>query len=268
MATRKKTPDILGDLLGGSESPAEEKESKTEFSEGEQATLPIKEFGKRKTVRKTSKSKESDVDYFESLLDRGAGALELVAEVLGRNRIVQWLDEMKKSFGEKDAEVEIERGRRKSPSIVYKQRVANWVENNLGAASATIDYPANGLSTRRPYEVDVWGHMKGESSRNDIEIWVECKSNGTAVKRRDISTLVKRAIDVFHAAHTVKQEFWFDRLMLVSATAFEDGALELADEEGVTCIQYDETGCQFMTEDNWKLKPSWLRDAEAGRGRD
>ena len=265
MATRKRTPDILGDLLGGSESPAEEKESKAEFSEGEQATLPIKEFRKQKTVRKTSKPKEADVDYFESLLDRGAGALELVAEVLGRNRIVQWLDEMKASFGETDVEIKRDR---KSPSIVYKQRIANWVENNLGAESTAIDYPANGLSTRRPYEVDVWGHMKGENSRNDIEIWVECKSNGTAVKRRDISTLVKRAIDVFHAAHTVKQEFWFDRLMMVSATSFEDSALELAEQEGVTCIQYDETGCQFVTEDNWKLKPSWLRDAETGRGRD
>ena len=216
MATRKKTPDILGDLLGGNESPADEKEAKGEFSEGKQASLPIKEFTKQKVPRKTSKPKEADIDYFESLLDRGAGALELVASVLGRNRIVQWLDEMRKSFGETDVEVEIERGR-KSPSIVYKQRVANWVENNLGATSTTIDYPANGLSTRRPYEVDVWGHMKGENSRNDIEIWVECKSNGTAVKRRDISTLVKRAIDVFHAAHTVKQEFWFDRLMIVSA---------------------------------------------------
>ncbi|MFC2027856.1 hypothetical protein ACFLU3_04130 [Chloroflexota bacterium] len=265
MATRKKTPDILGDLLGGSESSAEEKDTQTDCSEGKQASLPIKEFTKQKSPRKTSKPKEVDIAYFESLLDRGAGALELIAEVLGRNRIVQWLDEMKMSFGEKDVEVERVR---KSPSIAYKQRVANWVENNLGATSTTIDYPANGLSTRRPYEVDVWGHMKGEGSRNDIEIWIECKSNGSAVKRRDISTLVKRAIDVFHAAHTVKQEFWFDRLMILSATAFEDGALELAEQEGVTCIQYDETGCEFLTEDNWKLKPSWLRDAETGRGRD
>lgn len=55
MANRKKTPDILGDLLGGGRLP--KSQSKTKVTEGEQAELPIPENNKPASRKKTGKSK-------------------------------------------------------------------------------------------------------------------------------------------------------------------------------------------------------------------
>lgn len=258
MANRKKTPDILGDLLGGAKLP--KPQSKANVTEGEQAELPIPENNNKTASRKkTNKSKEADAEYFEGLLYRGAGALELVAEVLGRRRLIEWLDEMRTFFGGQEPD-----SGRKGPSLAFKQNVATWAENYLGAESSTIGYLANGMESSDPYEVDVWGHIKGESSRNDLEIWFECRDGGNPVTKEDILNFVRKAVDVFEAAHTIKQEFWFDRLMLVSSVPFDDGALSYAQEEGVVCILSDGSGYQLLTEENWRLKPGWLRKAEKG----
>jgi len=257
MANRKKTPDILGDLLGGGRLP--NPQSKTNMAEGEQAQLPIPEKDKPASRKKTNKSKEADVEYFEGLLYRGAGALELVAEVLGRRRLIEWLDDMKAFFGGQESSSD-----KKGPSLAFKQKVASWAENYLSAETTTIGYLANGLSATDPYEIDVWGHLKGESSRNDLEIWIECREGGGQIVQEDIFNFVKMAVDVFEAAHTIKQEFWFDRLMMVSSVPFDDSALSFAKQEGVVCILSDGSGYQLLTEENWRLKPSWLRKAENG----
>lgn len=265
MANRKRTPDILGDLLGGSDPTAAEQEPKMKGTEGEQVSLPIEGFEKPKKSKKRVKAKDSDIEYFESLLDRGASALELVAEVLGRPRLVKWLDEMKVVFSGEDVVMEEEQEEKREQSTGFKQKVATWTENHFGATSATVDYSANGLTTKMPYEVDIWAHFNGENSRTDLEMWVECRESRNSVKSRDILNLVRKATDVFNAAHTVKQEFWFDRLMIVSSAPFEDSALEIAVQRGVICVLCDGAGYELQTEENWRLKPSWLRDAELER---
>lgn len=178
---------------------------------------------------------------------------------MGRRRLIEWLDEMKAFFGGQELVPD-----KKRASLAFKQKVASWAENYLGAETTTIGYLANGLASADPYEIDVWGHLKGENSRNDLEIWIECREGGSPIKREDIFNLVRTAVDIFEAAHTIKQEFWFDRLMMVSSVPFEDSALSFAQQEGVVCILSDGLGYQLLTEENWRLKPSWLRRAESG----
>jgi len=261
MANRKKTPDILGDLLGGNNLVAPESPAKTVTSKTKHKAHPAGQPKTSTSDQQTGKPAESDAEYFETLLDRAASALELVAEVLGRRRLVRWLDEMKEAFSTEESASD-----RKIPSATFRQNCASWATNHLGAESTTMRYLANGLSSGEPYEVDIWAHFKGEGSQNDLDIWIECVDSEPSIKRKHILKLVDKATDVFHAAHTEKQEFWFDRLMLVSTSPFDASALELAEQEGVVCILYDGTSYVFQSEGNWKLKPKWFREAQAGKG--
>jgi len=117
-----------------------------------------------------------------------------------------------------------------------------------------------------PYEVDAWAHFKGEGAQADLDVWIECRDSEEPVRKRDIMKFVQKATDVFHAAHTDKQDFWFDRLILIATAGFDIMALELADQVGVTCVSYDEADFTFESNPNWKLKPGWLRDAQASEG--
>ena len=91
MADRRSTPDILGDLLGGSPPPS----TQLKFREDTLQKIPAKQAA---DISKTSDSGETDTKYFETLLEHAASALVLVAEVLGHQKLVDWLDEMREVF--------------------------------------------------------------------------------------------------------------------------------------------------------------------------
>ncbi|MFO8101938.1 MAG: hypothetical protein R6U37_07230 [Dehalococcoidia bacterium] len=255
MVDRRNTPDILGDLLGGSPPPAPSNSQK----EAEKSSA--KQSGGLSEVSKSTDLEQKDPQYFENLLEHAASALVLVGQVLGHQRLVAWLDEMRDIFASDETVAA-----RKAPEESFKQSTANWAERRLGAKTTDIHYKANGLAVTDPYEVDVWAHFKGEGAQSDLDVWLECRDVEEPVRKSDIMKFVQKGTDVFHAAHTGKQDFWFDRLILVSTSSFDVLALELADQVGVTCVSCDDTTYEFQSNPNWKLKPGWLRDAEASEG--
>mgnify|MGYP001120390059 CR=1 FL=1 len=256
MVDRRNTPDILGDLLGGSPSRSS---SKSEGKESGQA-LP-KQRQEIPKIPMPEGVSGSDLKYFESLLEHAGSALVLVAEVLGKQKLVDWLEEMLDIFAS-DTSV----ASRKAPGASFKQNVATWAEKHLGARHTDTNHFAHGLLVTNPYEVDIRANFKGEGAQRDLDVWIECMDLEETVKKRDIMKLVQKATDVFHAAHTDKQEFWFDRLILVTTSSFAPEALDLADQVGVSCVTYDGTSFSFKNKSNWKLKPNWLRDAQASEG--
>jgi len=256
MADRRSTPDILGDLLGGSPQPPKPA-SEASF----QKKLPLEEVGKSTEILKDADSPEKDLKYFESLLEHAGSALVLVAEVLGHQKLVDWLEEMLDVFGSDETVMS-----RKAPADAFRQSAATWAEKHLGAKRTKIRQLANGLMVKSPYEIDVWAQFRGEGSQADLDVWIECRDLEEPVRKRDIMKLIQKGTDVFHAAHTEKQDFWFDRLLLIANSSFDADALDMAGQLGVTCVAYDGTNFQFKTRGNWKLKPNWLRDAEASEG--
>ena len=257
MADRRSTPDILGDLLGGSPPPS----SQLKFQESALKKIPAKQSGGDTEIPRVSESGEVDTNYFETLLEHAASALVLVAEVLGHQKLVDWLEEMRDVFTTDETVTT-----RKAPAEAFKQNAANWAKKHLGAKMATVCYLASGAMVKSPYEVDVWAQFKGEGAQSDLDVWIECRDSEESVKKKDIMKLVQKATDVFHAAHAEKQDFWFDRMMLISNSAFDHGTLELAEQIGIACVSYDGTSYSFKTKGNWKLKPNWLRDVEASEG--
>ncbi len=255
MADRRNTPDILGDLLGG--SPLSQHQTNERQADKTPSVQPTPTPG----TSKSADRQRNDPEYFEGLLENASSALVLVAEVLGHQRLVEWLEEMHHVFASDETVAS-----REAPTVTFKENSASWAEKRLGAKTTDIHYHANGLMVSNPYEVDVWAHFKGEGAQRDLDVWIECRDAQEPVRKKDIMKFVQKATDVFHAAHTDKQEFWFDRLILITTSAFDILALELADQVGVTCVSYDGTSYAFESNPNWKLKPGWLRDAEASEG--
>ena len=121
----------------------------------------------------------------------------------------------------------------------------------------------SGLEVKRPYEVDVWALFKGGFFKGRSDLWIECKDRKSTIKRKDISDLVHKAKDVYHAAQENKQDFWFDNLMLASTSRFDSDAIKTANQFGVTCIYYDGKKYTQQNETDWQDKnPLWLKEAE------
>lgn len=192
-------------------------------------------------------------------MDRAASALVIVAEVLGRERLVDWLTEMKEFFNEED-EGETQR---MAPGEESVRNVASWLEKRMGAESTIIRSSAKGLNAKIPYEVDIWAHFRGERFRSDLDMWIECYQGQIPIKKKTVLSLVQKATDVYHRVHTNHEGLFFDRLMIVSSAPFDPDALAFADQCGVVCVLHDGSGYRIQTEENWKLKPRWFRDAEA-----
>ena len=247
MGSRKETPDILGELLGGSKSFPSDPAAET--------LDPTKEHENRLNKDKET---DADIEYGESLLARAASTLKAASQVLDQQRMLEWFAETQRSFGRED----FEEGVRPQGSSL-ENRVVEWAERHLGAKSTSIGYLANGLTAKRRYNVDVWAHLKGDPFRPDLDLWIDCREENRPVTNKDVSEFVKKATDVFLAAHTDKQDFWFDRLMFISISPFSREVLELAEDYGVICVLYDRTSFLIQTDPYWKLKPRWLREAEA-----
>ncbi|MCP4647973.1 MAG: hypothetical protein GY852_09630, partial [bacterium] len=94
MADRRSTPDILGDLLGGSPPPS----SQLKLQERDRSKIPAKQSKGIPEIPRDADSGEVDTNYFETLLEHAASALVLVAEVLGHQKLVDWLEEMREVF--------------------------------------------------------------------------------------------------------------------------------------------------------------------------
>ena len=145
--------------------------------------------------------------------------------------------------------------------IALEQKVMAWAKRKFDAEVDTR-YQVNGLSVKRPYEVDVWVRIPGGFLKRTKDLWIECKDRRESIKRRDISDLINKAKDVYQAANVGREDSYFDQLMFVSTSSYDSDALALADQEGVACIIYDGTRFRLQNEWDWE-EHKWLRDVKA-----
>jgi hypothetical protein len=141
----------------------------------------------------------------------------------------------------------------------FEHKVAMWARRHY-EGSVQERLLVNGL-TKRPFEVDIRVNIPGIFSANDI--WIECKDRHERIKAANVRSLVGKAKDVFQACATGKEDFYFNRLVIVSSSPFEGDALVLANIEGVECFLYD--GKRYIQQNSRKItfNEKWLRDTKA-----
>lgn len=146
----------------------------------------------------------------------------------------------------------------------FEEQVARWIKRQLSGLKTTVatNQYANGLSVRRPYQIDVHAKAKGKGLlAQEADIWIECKWKGkSSVKRTDIMKLVVSAQDVYRAAEIGRNEIYYNVLVVVSNQKFDIDAINYADQEDVLCVTYDGKKYEQQNKTNkWLREPAWLR---------
>ncbi|MBT4512747.1 MAG: hypothetical protein HOC20_11125 [Chloroflexi bacterium] len=251
MVERKGTPDILGDLLSVGKPPKREPEDISNSGLNVEAASVNKDQPVAKQPSVPVNMNPTDI---EAQFAQATNTLALLAPVVGSQRLLEWLDDMRNTLGRKD--------RQSAQSIQAKPNIAAWVKQHLSARMAAVDHMATGLLVNVRYNVDVWARINCEQFNTEYDLWVEYREKNASIKTKDIYSLVRKGIDVFYAARAHKRDFWFDRLMLVSSSPFDLSTISLAEDYGVICVLYDGTDFEIKTDIDWQLKPTWLRHAE------
>ncbi|PKP58127.1 MAG: hypothetical protein CVT88_07860 [Candidatus Altiarchaeales archaeon HGW-Altiarchaeales-1] len=123
-----------------------------------------------------------------------------------------------------------------------KEVVAPWAKKYFKGYVETNIFK-NGLSVKRPYEVDVHVTSRKKGIRGILlkdtnDIWIECKNRESSIKRTDIMKLVSAAEDVEAAFEEGREDFYLEKLVFVSVSKYDSDALSYAEEKNVACFQY------------------------------
>ncbi len=144
----------------------------------------------------------------------------------------------------------------------FEKQVAAWANKKLKPTSVTTNFLANGLSVKRPYEIDVHVCFKGKGLfAQQCDVWIECKDRKSRIKRVDISKLVSSAEDVFLTAKAGREKLYFDRLVFASKSEFDSDAVGYADQTGVLCLHFDGKKFIEINTPDFDRDPSWLERA-------
>jgi len=230
MATRRETPDILGSF--------------TEPS-------PIIQRQRSQDDPPPWAGPGLAPERLSAWLDELAHTLPLCAEVLGRDRVLAWLQGLRERLERRETSTD---GRRR-----LKEEAHHWILHDVGAKAAVLNLEVPGLISSRPYVVDIWACLGSRRSTEGVDLWVECRA-GQPATAREVRQLARKAVDVYYAARAQRRDLWFDRLMLL-AEGFDPPALEEASRLGVACIVW-ESGKRPSGRFDWEEKPLWLRKAE------
>ena len=248
---RKGTPDILGDLLRVGKPPESEPEEIPTSNINDGAGLGVKEQTAPEQPSSPVIMNPTDI---EAQFAQATNTLALLAPVVGSQRLLEWLDDMRNTLGRKN--------RQSAQAAMAKPNIATWVKQHYNARMAAVDHMATGLLVNVRYNVDVWARINCEQFHTEYDLWVEYREQNSSIKKQNIYSLVRKGIDVFYAARAHKRDFWFDRLMLVSSSPFDLSTISLAEEYGVICVLYDGTDFEVKTDIDWQQKPTWLKQAE------
>ena len=149
----------------------------------------------------------------------------------------------------------------------FEEQVASWARKHFKDANPRVrtGVSANGLSVKRPYEIDVHMQTKGKGIfGRQADVWIECKwKEKSSVKRTDIMKLVASAQDVYRAARAGREVLYYNGLILASNQRFDSDALNYANQEDVLCIRFDGKKCEEQNpEAKWLGESAWLRRVE------
>lgn len=154
---------------------------------------------------------------------------------------------------------------RQQKGAQFEEQVARWLKRQFRDLKLDIkvnDY-ANGLTVKRPYQIDVhmWAKGKGLFAKEG-DVWVECKwKEKSSVKRTDVMKLVSCAQDVYKAHNAGRNEIYYNGLILVSNERFDYDALAYAEQEDVLCVRFDGRKYEPQNESkNWVGEPKWLKE--------
>lgn len=149
----------------------------------------------------------------------------------------------------------------------FEEQVASWLKKIFKDLSPVIKTQqlANGLSVKRPYEIDVCVQIKGKGIfGKQADVWVECKwKDNPSVKRTDIMKLVSSAQDVYRLSQKNHEQIYYNGLIMVSNQNFDIDALNYADKSAVLCVCFN--GKKFEEQNElkeWLGNPSWLRQVQ------
>jgi len=133
----------------------------------------------------------------------------------------------------------------------FEKKVAKWAKRYFNAGEVKTNILMNGLRVKRPYEIDVYVHQRWALIM-EADIWIECKNISSSIKRTHIFKLLSSAKDIEDAYEADREDFYFDRLAIVSTSKFDVDALSYAEDNDIACFHYD--GKKYEL----KNQPSWL----------
>lgn len=118
----------------------------------------------------------------------------------------------------------------------------------------------NGLSVKRPYEVEVcveWpeGILRPRGIlRRQTNTWIECKNLKSNVKRDHVIKLQGKADDVNAAYQTGKEEKRFDYLTIYSKSDFDQDAVGYAKMKDILLVKVTNKGFEMVNQPSWATR--------------
>jgi len=132
-----------------------------------------------------------------------------------------------------------ERGRKAYESgLELENRAAKWLNWQFGYECKKRELAlTREKSSKKLYEVDVYGVYKQFLGMFKTHLWVECKPY--EIKRTNVAVFVESARDVktMHKECGDVQKWCADILMLVSDVGFEVDAVSLANRYNLYCVE-------------------------------
>lgn len=133
----------------------------------------------------------------------------------------------------------------------FENKVAIWAKKYFKGDSVKKNILMNGLTSKRPYEIDVHVRIKGNFIKQQCDIAIECKNKTTSVKRIDIFKLVNSAREIKKAHKKGKENFYFDYLAFVSVSKFDIDALSYAEDNDIACFNYINGKYKLINKVSW-----------------
>jgi len=144
------------------------------------------------------------------------------------------------------------------PGKEFEEKVADWARSGgLKSILGTdlddwkvdlvdMNVLVNGVSVKRPYEVDVCVTMTGPLNivlqKPIASVWIECKDRRSSIKRADIAKLDASASDVIEANRAGRERQEFNSWVIVSTSPFDSDAVRFATQRNINCVWFDAAG--------------------------
>ncbi|NQT49022.1 MAG: restriction endonuclease [Chloroflexi bacterium] len=133
----------------------------------------------------------------------------------------------------------------------FEDMVAKWARRRFDALEVGPRQHFNGKAVARPYEIDLVFITKRRKLLGfgpGHVIWIECKNRQSSIKRDDIQKFRAKAQDVKNNAINNPPGAEWDNLVFVSTSKFDNDAIRVAEDQGISCYWYDGRAFRLVTE--------------------
>jgi len=197
-------------------------------------------------IRRSKTRKEKFIQWLERydpLFKKSMSWDDIIDKLLTKRKptnkdLIEYIKSIRTEVRENKAkQKELEKKSRYKKGHGFEKKVARWAKRYFESDTVETNILVNGI-VKREYEVDVHVSKERGFLSGGRDIWIECKNRKSSIKRDDVIKLVGKAEDVENACDKGREDFYFDKLAIVSTSKFDSDALLLAENKEVACFHY------------------------------